>query len=116
LRDLAGCIVRSTREQDFDFRYGGEEFSVLLPATDASAGKFVAERIRELIEKTVFTAGETKVHMTVSIGVASCPTNARTIRALVVEADKALYAAKRAGKNQVVMSRAEPTDTASSEA
>lgn len=109
LRDLAQCIVRSTREQDFDFRYGGEEFSVLLPATDAVAGKVVAERIRELIQKTHFTAGETKVRMTVSIGVASCPANAQTIRTLVVEADKALYEAKRAGKNQVVLSRAEPS-------
>jgi diguanylate cyclase (GGDEF)-like protein len=115
LRDVARCIVRSTREQDFDFRYGGEEFSVLLPATDAAAGKFVAERIRELIQKTVFTAGETKVNMTVSIGVASCPTNALTIRALVVEADKALYEAKRAGKNQVVQSRAESSDITSTE-
>jgi len=106
LRDLARCIVRSTREQDFDFRYGGEEFSVLLPATDAVAGNFVAERIRELVQKTLFTAGETKVNMTVSIGVASCPANAQTIRTLVVEADKALYEAKRAGKNQVVLSRA----------
>ena len=112
LRDLAGCIVRSTREQDFDFRYGGEEFSVLLPATDAAAGKFVAERIRELIQKTVFRAGEAKVNMTVSIGVASCPGNAQTIRSLVVEADKALYEAKRAGKNQVVLSKAEPLDAA----
>jgi diguanylate cyclase (GGDEF)-like protein len=115
LREVARCIVRSTREQDFDFRYGGEEFSVLLPATDGASGKFVAERIRELIQRTAFTAGETTVNMTVSIGVASCPANAQTIRALVVEADKALYEAKRAGKNQVVPSRAEPSGTASSE-
>ena len=115
LRDLSQCIVRSTREQDFDFRYGGEEFSVLLPATDVAAGRVVAERIREMIQKTAFTAGGTTVSMTVSIGVASCPANARTIRALVVEADNALYEAKRAGKNQVVLSRMEPYDTASSD-
>ena len=112
LRDMAQCIVRSTREQDFDFRYGGEEFSVLLPATDAVAGAFVAERIRELIAGTVFTAGAATVKMTVSIGVASCPGNAQTIRTLVVEADKALYEAKRTGKNRVVLSRTEPSGTA----
>jgi diguanylate cyclase (GGDEF)-like protein len=50
--------------------------------------------------------------MTVSIGVASCPTNAQTIRALVIEADRALYHAKRAGKNQVVLGRAETLDAA----
>jgi diguanylate cyclase (GGDEF)-like protein len=114
LKDLARCIVRSTREQDFDFRYGGEEFSVLLPATDAAAGNVVAERILDHIQKTVFSAGEAKVNMTVSIGVASCPANALTIRALVVEADKSLYEAKRAGKNQVVVSRAEPSGTTGS--
>ncbi len=115
LRDLAQCIVRATREQDFGFRYGGEEFSVLLPETDAVAGKVVAERIRELIHKTLFPAGETKVKMTVSIGVASCPANALTMRNLVVEADKALYEAKKTGKNQVTLSRAEPSGVAQTE-
>ncbi len=115
LRDLAQCIVRATRDQDFGFRYGGEEFSVLLPATDTAAGKVVAERIRELIQKTLFIAGETKLKLTVSIGVASCPANAQTIRTLVIEADKALYEGKRSGKNRVVVSTAEPSGSSPAE-
>ena len=105
LRDAAKCILDSTREQDFGFRYGGEEFSVILPATDLQAGKAVAERIREAVQSCTFSAGGANVRITVSIGVASCPSNARTIRDLVVEADKSLYEAKRAGKNRVVESR-----------
>ena len=101
---MAHCIFQSTRDQDFDFRYGGEEFAVLLPATDTGAGGLVAERIREGIASHAFTSGEKRLTITVSIGVASCPTHARTIRDLVVEADKALYDAKRTGKNRVVIS------------
>ncbi len=104
LRDVSQCIRHSTRDQDFDFRYGGEEFAVILPATDGPSGKVVAERIREIIELTWFTIGEGKLKLTVSIGIASCPANAGSIRDLVLEADKALYEAKRTGKNRIVES------------
>ena len=104
LKDVAQCILHSTRDQDFDFRYGGEEFAVILPATDAAAGQVVAERIREIIAGHAFIAGDSTLKMTVSIGVASCPGHARSIRDLVLEADKALYEAKRTGKNRVVVS------------
>ena len=57
------------------------------------------------MQSCTFSAGGANVRITVSIGVASCPSNARTIRDLVVEADKSLYEAKRAGKNRVVESR-----------
>lgn len=106
LKDLAQCILESTRDQDFDFRYGGEEFSVILPATDGGAGSMVAERIREAVEKNSFSAENTSLKLTVSIGVASCPMNARSIRDLVLEADRSLYEAKRSGKNRVVLSTA----------
>jgi diguanylate cyclase (GGDEF)-like protein len=105
LKDVAQSILNSTREQDFDCRYGGEEFAVILPATDPEAGRVVAERIRQVIAGRAFAAGEQQLSITVSIGVASCPFNAGTIRDLVVASDKALYEAKRTGKNRVVMSR-----------
>jgi diguanylate cyclase (GGDEF)-like protein len=108
LKDIAQCILHSTRDQDFNFRYGGEEFAVILPSTDAAAGQVVAERIRDLIEVNSFTAGDTQLKMTVSIGVACCPENARSIRDLVIEADKSLYEAKKTGKNKIVLSAARP--------
>jgi diguanylate cyclase (GGDEF)-like protein len=104
LKAVAQCILRSTRGEDADFRYGGEEFAVTLTATGSAGGEFVAERIRKRIESTVFTAEEHHLNLTVSIGVASCPENATTIREFISAADKALYEAKRKGKNKVVVS------------
>jgi diguanylate cyclase (GGDEF)-like protein len=104
LKAVAQCILRSTRGEDADFRYGGEEFAVTLTATGSAGGEFVAERIRKRIEDMVFTAEEHHLNLTVSIGVASCPENAMTIRNIISAADKALYEAKRRGKNKVVVS------------
>lgn len=105
LRDVARRILSTTREGDIDFRYGGEEFSVILPATDRAGGIYVSERIRERIDGDLFKVGDQELRITVSIGVASMPQHAKTIRDLVSEADKALYEAKRMGKNRVVVSK-----------
>ena len=107
LKKVSQCILQSTRDEDIDFRYGGEEFAVLLPASKSSAGRFVAERIRKKIEETIFTADELELRLTVSVGVASCPEHAQTIKDLIVESDKALYVAKRSGKNRVALSSAQ---------
>lgn len=104
LKEIALCIVRATRDEDTDFRYGGEEFVVILPGTDASGGWLVAERIRRTMEEHVFRAGAETVTVTVSVGVASCPENALSIKDLILEADRALYEAKRRGRNRVVVS------------
>lgn len=106
LKNIASTISKSTRDQDFSFRYGGEEFSVLLPSTDTNEGEAIAERIRDIVERTTSATGGHDLKVTVSLGVASCPENARTLRALVAEADKALYEAKYSGKNRVAVSRA----------
>jgi diguanylate cyclase (GGDEF)-like protein len=106
LKALAQCILRSTRGEDADFRYGGEEFAVTLTATGSAGGEYVAERIRQRIESTAFAVEDIHLNLTVSIGVASCPENATTIRDIISEADKALYHAKKAGKNKVVLSDA----------
>jgi diguanylate cyclase (GGDEF)-like protein len=108
LKAVAQCILRSTRGEDADFRYGGEEFAVTLTATGSAGGEYVAERIRKRIESTVFAVGEHRLSLTVSIGAASCPENAKTIRDIIAAADKALYEAKRAGKNKAVLSDAVP--------
>jgi diguanylate cyclase (GGDEF)-like protein len=104
LKQIGQAVMNSTRDGDMDFRYGGEEFAVILPATDSAWGVFVAERIRKKIEGTAFTIENITVKLTVSIGVASCPEHAETIKDLIVKADRALYESKRTGKNRVVLS------------
>lgn len=105
LRDVSRRLLITTRDGDIAFRYGGEEFTVILPATDSSGGTYVAGRIRERIDGELFKVGDQELRITVSIGVASMPEHAKTIRDLVSEADKALYEAKRTGKNRVVVSK-----------
>jgi diguanylate cyclase (GGDEF)-like protein len=104
LRDLGRSILDSVKQNDISFRYGVEEFVVLLPATDIKGGLFVAERIRKAVEKSVFNSDGYKIRLTVSIGVSNCPENAVTIHNLIISADKALYEAKNMGKNKVVAS------------
>ena len=101
LRDVGKCMLSSIREPDMGFRYGGEEFTVILPASDIPAGKVVAERMRALIEHFPFKIDQHVLKLTVSIGVASWPASAESIKEIISEADKALYEAKRNGKNQV---------------
>lgn len=103
LKDVGKCILSSIREDDLGFRYGGEEFSVILPASDVPAGRVVAERMRALIEHYPFRIDQHVLKVTVSIGVASWPASADNIKDLISEADKGLYEAKHAGKNRVMV-------------
>ena len=108
LKEVALCIFDTTRDSDMAFRYGGEEFTVLLPATGEAEAFSIAERIRTRIEGNLFLPGELDLRMTISIGVSACPENARGSRELIYTADQALYEAKRRGKNCTVMSKAKP--------
>jgi diguanylate cyclase (GGDEF)-like protein len=105
LQQLGEILHHSVRENDLVFRYGGEEFTVILPAADAKAACVVAERIRAATEAAVFAPG-TDLKLTISIGVATCP-DAPSVHAVVVDADQALYAAKHQGRNQVILSEKE---------
>jgi len=103
LKHVAGCIAESVRSNDLAFRYGGEEFAVILPSTGRSGGLHVAERIRAQVESNrVVLADGDVLSNTVSIGLSICPDNVTTLKELILEADKALYAAKRSGKNRTV--------------
>jgi len=92
------------RPGDFAARWGGEEFVILLPNTPLDGAVEVAEKIRADIENTTFmTVNGSEVRMTVSIGVNSLiPTNENSIDAFISGSDKALYAAKEAGRNRVI--------------
>ncbi len=103
LKNVARNVLISIRDNDLAFRYGGEEFVIILPSTDAEGARVVAERIREEVESRVFEEGTLDLHVTISIGVSNCPGNACKVKELIAKADKALYRAKKDGKNRVAM-------------
>ena len=96
LREVAIALQAGSREFDTIARYGGEEFAVILPGCGPDAAWASAQRLHRLV-----TEGVTSVPITVSLGVASAPTQAQTAQSLVKAADDALYRAKRAGRNTV---------------
>lgn len=103
LKGLVSRLVASVRDMDTVARYGGEEFAIVLPETDAAAGQFVAERLREAVAASPLEAGLPEpLRITLSIGLAVYPDDATGKGGLVECADRALYAAKRTGKNRVV--------------
>lgn len=103
LRECADRLRTLVRGIDIVARFGGEEFVIAMPDTDAFAASRVAERIRDLIDKKPFIVanGEKKLHVTVSIGVATTGRGAVDAESLFKQADEALYEAKRAGRNCV---------------
>jgi diguanylate cyclase (GGDEF)-like protein len=92
-------LTSSLRASDFAGRYGGEEFLMLLPDTDAEGGLDAAEKVRAAIEKIDVPLVEMAI--TASLGVATYPRDAVDSDTLVRMADRALYAAKNAGRNRV---------------
>ena len=104
LKKLTTTLIRNIRPLDRVYRYGGEEFSVLLPATERGNAFLVARRLQQAVELEPFE-GENQSQpgrrVTVSIGVAAFPTDAKDRDSLVQAADAALYQAKQSGRNRV---------------
>lgn len=103
LRALATLLTAEMRRIDHVARYGGEEFTVILTETGREGALAVAERIRKAVEEQDFRPEglEEAIRLTVSIGMAVYPEDAEEEIELMVRADRALYAAKAAGKNCV---------------
>ncbi|HEY1991045.1 MAG TPA: diguanylate cyclase, partial [Gammaproteobacteria bacterium] len=102
LRLLADTCRQGLRQLDVVGRYGGEELVVLLPEASAAMAQETAERLRRSIELLRVPAPDGEVQLTVSIGVATVGPHIESVAALVNTADRALYAAKRAGRNRVM--------------
>ncbi len=105
LAEMAGVILVSLRRDvDIIARYGGEEFACILPETEAAAAFEVAERIRRRVESWGVgrDGAASRPPLTISVGVSACvPDGVVTPEELIEEADRALYAAKRGGRNRV---------------
>ena len=100
-----GAVIKSTvREIDVVSRFGGDEFTVILPQTGPEGAQIIADRIRQRIEETIFleTYG-VQVRLTASVGIACFPDHGRTKDDLIARADRAMYVVKGRGKNGVAL-------------
>jgi diguanylate cyclase (GGDEF)-like protein len=102
LRAVAGSIKRQLRNVDMVFRFGGEEFLILLSNTGRDAAGMVGERLRRAAQTQDYWAEDTRIELTVSLG---CSTllAAESAESLLRRADSALYVAKREGRNRLAM-------------
>ena len=101
ITELGVFLHEMIRESDYGFRFGGDEFVIVLVETAAKKAEFVAERIRKKIEKRAFRVDNTDHYITVSVGVATCPDHGKTKEQILSLADKAMYYGKRTTKNIV---------------
>jgi diguanylate cyclase (GGDEF)-like protein len=108
IRQVATVLKSLLRSGDTAARYGGEEFAVILPETPLSEAVLIADRLRKNINRNPVPG---LGHISASIGAASFPTQAVTVEEIIDKADRALYVAKRGGRNRVCM-WAEPTPIA----
>ncbi len=104
LKEMAHNLRTQLRSVDKVFRYGGEEFAVILPETGQGGAKVIAEELRRRIAACSYNVGAGQaLKITVSIGSASFPQDAEQREDLIGAADQALFSAKRAGRNRIVV-------------
>jgi len=101
LQALASNFHRCLRGCDFAARYGGDEFTVLLPNISLETAEMVAKRLKETVAASGFNYNGNVITTTISVGIASFPQHGDTEEALLRHADEAMYANKRKSKNQV---------------
>jgi diguanylate cyclase (GGDEF)-like protein len=101
LRHTAHVVEQHLRRGDEAARFGGEEFALILPGTDEAGARRLAERVRGAVEKAQIVFEGARLSVTVSLGAAVWPTDGKDEETLLAAADRALYAAKQAGRNRV---------------
>jgi len=102
LSQVGKRLQQNLRQQDLAGRFGGEEFTIILPETLLSGALILAERIRESISSQPFLINKITHWITISIGVAECNNQRMTSSELLEQADLALYQAKNNGRNQTI--------------
>jgi diguanylate cyclase (GGDEF)-like protein len=105
LRRFARIVSGCCRDVDVPARPGGEEFAVLVPAAGTRAARVYAERVRRETEAMMFHHAGQQFRVTVSAGVCKWTRSVSSMRAMMAEADKAMYQAKRSGRNRVCVAR-----------
>jgi diguanylate cyclase (GGDEF)-like protein len=104
LRELATFLRGSLRLIDYAFRYGGDEFVILLPQTDKESASIVARRLREQLNATVFIRDEgLNLRVTASIGLATFPGDATTKADIIRIADEAMYHVKNTTRDNIAV-------------
>lgn len=109
LKQIGHTLQRASRNCDYVARYGGEEFAIIVPEVSTEAAMRMAERIRTVVDETEFDGEEVMPmgRLTISIGVATFPAHAASKGRLIEASDRALYKAKAAGRNCVVLHEGE---------
>lgn len=112
---IGTLLSNNVRKTDIAARYGGEEFILLLPETDSTGAKNLAEQLRTLLECSPVQVRNERILFTVSIGASGKDADQpmETFDQLILQADEALYSAKRSGRNQVVFYQPENGNSAS---
>jgi diguanylate cyclase (GGDEF)-like protein len=105
LREVAKQVSQVMRAVDIVVRYGGDEFAIIMPETDKAGLETFAERIRQSVEAMTVTVDEVPLQLTISVGGAATSGKHKKVDelAIIAAADKALYQAKRAGRNGVLV-------------
>jgi diguanylate cyclase (GGDEF)-like protein len=103
LVEIGKVIKNDIRSCDYGFRYGGDEYVVVLVDTDTEGAKLVAERLRSKIENSKFIIDGAKVSLTISIGLACYPDHATTRQEVIQMADEAMYVGKNSSRNIVLV-------------
>jgi Nif-specific regulatory protein len=101
IREVAKLLSRNVRDVDIVARYMGDEFEVLLPDTEQHGALLTAERIREAVETHRFQHDDEKIELTLTLGVAVFPRDAKDRDSLICRVDEALYNARSRGSNTV---------------
>lgn len=105
LKQIAKILTNSVRDTDVVARYGGEEFCIILPEVDEKGTKIFCERLRQNVEEYPFFKEEIQPNncLTISLGAATYPNDAKITKELLIKADAALYYAKNLGRNRVCL-------------
>ena len=101
IKGVAGVLQASKRTTDIVGRLGGEEFALVLPEATLESAVQAAERFRQLVANRVISAGDQRVPVTISLGVASADEQTTGIEEMLKQSDVALYEAKHTGRDRV---------------